>query len=110
MHGRKPPQEPVDIPEHLSHGTSYVHRHYRCRCEECQEWRRSYDRNRDSSSRRGIWEPLDRRWPTRRPWYVCARDGRRHANHRYMAGQCVRCDAEQGIEELWERKWRGDLK
>lgn len=42
---RMDPQPPVDLPGHLRHGslTAY-NRPYSCRCEECLEARRSYDR------------------------------------------------------------------
>lgn len=43
-----PPQAPVELPEHLRHGTSTSYcKPYRCRCDPCQEWRRAYDREYD---------------------------------------------------------------
>lgn len=101
-YGRLEPQEPVWIPNHLKHGTSYVHRHYKCRCGLCQEWRRAYDRQRDQASRR---KP-DRRlqWGG---WYVCVIWGEARGEHEYDGGQrCIRCGADRRTEEFWEAKWQ----
>lgn len=100
---RHPARKPVEIPDHLRHGSSYVYRHYKCRCRRCQDWRRGYDRERDQASRRGYWEPRKR--GGNQNWYVCAESGVRFRSHDYLAGQCLRCDARQAVEEFWERKW-----
>lgn len=98
-----PPQPPVEIPDHLKHGTSYVHRHYGCRCAECQSWRREYDQARPKKRRRGK--------PTRDLrkgyWYVClGRYGVTYEEHEYTrTGICVRCGAHKGVEDYWEAQW-----
>lgn len=104
--GAAPPQKPVKIPSHLRHGSSYVYRHYKCRCRRCQNWRRKYDRKRDHATRHG---DRERQKSTRSKWYVCVSQwGVTHAEHEYnRIRNCVRCGAGQATEEFWERKWQG---
>jgi hypothetical protein len=40
-----PPGEPVELPGRVQHGSPRAYNGYKCRCIDCQEWRRSYDRN-----------------------------------------------------------------
>lgn len=105
-----PYADPVDLPEHLSHGGSTAyHAPYRCRCWLCVEWRRSYDRARENAQRRGEWRPPDWR-PAKRgrsPWYVCVDEWSfTYDWHQYRDARCVRCGADQQTEELWEEKWK----
>ena len=97
-----PPQPPVDIPDHLSHGSSYVHRWYGCRCKDCQSWRREYDQQyrADGGNRRG-------RPARERGWYVCLGwYGVTYEEHDYTrTGTCVRCDALKAVEDHWEQQW-----
>lgn len=39
-----PPQEPVNLPPKSRHGTHHAYQHHKCRCGECQEFRRAYQR------------------------------------------------------------------
>lgn len=39
-----PPQPPVDLPATSSHGTHNAYQAHGCRCGECQEFRRAYQR------------------------------------------------------------------
>lgn len=98
----RPPQPPADLPPHISHGTSAAHSHYKCRCGGCQEWRRSYDRNRDQAIRKGCWKER------RQGWYVCIDAwGEAWGMHRYTGfGTCGRCGASQQEEQYWEWKWK----
>lgn len=43
---RQPPRDPVQLPDKYKHGGATAYNKFRCRCEPCQEWRRSYDRHR----------------------------------------------------------------
>lgn len=101
---KRAPQEPVAIPGHLGHGSSYVYRAYECRCELCLEWFRSYHRNRDQALRAGLWKPR-KRGPV--SWYVCCDDwGVTYGQHEYEHDLCIRCGAEEATEEFWEKKWK----
>lgn len=103
--GRKPPQQAVDIPDHLRHGTSYVHRHYKCRCRRCQNWRRRYDQTRDQVRRHGA--PQKRKRLQNGGWYVCVIWGEARGEHEYGSGNvCIRCSADRATEEHWEERWR----
>lgn len=43
----RPPQEPVDLSgTKTDHGKAAAYNVYKCRCGLCQNWRRSYDRDR----------------------------------------------------------------
>lgn len=40
-----PPQPPAELPGNVGHGGATAYNNYRCRCGDCLEWRRSYDRD-----------------------------------------------------------------
>ena len=42
--GRRPdpPQEPVDLPGSLTHGSFQAYQVWKCRCQECQDYVRKY--------------------------------------------------------------------
>lgn len=42
-----PPQEPVQLPDRLKHGSYTAYQRYRCRCLPCQENAREQARRRD---------------------------------------------------------------
>lgn len=94
--------KPGPRPEEPKHGSLYAYNRRKCRCPKCSAARRAYDQSRGRAQ--GIRDGPRRR-EARTHWYVCARDGRRHRNHDYLAGQCARCDARQAVEEYWQRKW-----
>lgn len=48
----QPPEDPVELPDKYSHGGPTAYNKFRCRCAECQQWRRSYDRDRMEVYRR----------------------------------------------------------
>lgn len=98
-----PAQPAVDIPDNLSHGTSYVHRYYKCRCGRCQSWRREYDQARPKKGRR--------RDLRKARWYVClGLYGITYEHHEYNRfGVCVRCGARKAVEDHWEKLWQNSV-
>ena len=100
---RNPPQPPVELPDGVFHGTSFAHRWFKCRCIECQAWRREYDKDRKRDIRDG--KRIVRK---QGKWYVCiTRWGQTFGEHEYnWNGRCIRCGADRETEEFWERKWQ----
>ena len=49
---RMEPRPPVELPKGVSHGSHRAYNTYGCRCAECLEHRRSYDRT--------LWELKER--------------------------------------------------
>lgn len=101
---RQPPQPPVDLTgRDARHGTAYVHGKLKCRCLECQEYRREQDRLRPPRGKNR--PPVDRE---ELGWYVCAtRWGQTYAEHEYSRiGICIRCKAHRATEEYWEARWK----
>lgn len=90
----------MSIPDHLSHGTAYVHGKLKCRCGPCQEWRREHDRNRPPRGKNKPRKPVEH-------WYVCANQwGMTFAEHEYSrTGLCIRCGADKTTELFWEQRW-----
>ena len=102
---RQEPGEPVTLPAHVAHGGSTAyHKPHRCRCAECLDWRRSYDRQRYQNSRVGAVPTVT---PGPNPWYVCVDDWSYiYSWHYYGADdRCVRCKTDRTTEELWEQRW-----
>jgi superfamily II DNA or RNA helicase len=48
---RIPAEEPVALPQGLSHGAAGAYQDYKCRCAECLEYRRALDRSRLAEKR-----------------------------------------------------------
>lgn len=93
----------MSLPKGVRHGSSLAHRWFKCRCWECQAWRRAYDKGRSRDIRNGT-----RTVKAQGRWYVCVTTwGVTYASHEYNRSNCcIRCGANREIEEAWEARWQ----